>query len=113
MAYIKKFEQVLDEVTSAHVLKDKLPEGRMEQFVEAVSDIRAANEEAYKITNFKRVAGLSDSGNWMRVATIPLSVIAVIEQVEPGLFQDKKRFYRWLNRHPEYQCVKYRAMTSQ
>jgi hypothetical protein len=112
MAYIKKFENVLDEVTSAQVLKDTLPEGRMETFVEAVSDIRAANEEAYKISNFKRVAGMSDSGNWMRVATIPLSVIACIEQVEPGFFQNKKRFYRWLNRHPEYQCVKYRAMTS-
>lgn len=112
MAYVKKFEQILDEVTSAHVLKDRLPEGRMDQFVEAVSDIHQAHEEIAKITNARRIAGMSEGGNMMRVASVPLSVVAAIEQVEPGLFQDKKRFYRWLNRHPEYQCVKYRAMTS-
>lgn len=98
----------IDEVTSAQVLEKAIP--RIKPFVEAVADIREAAEEAAKISNIRRITGLSDSGNWLRAAVVPASVFIALERVDPEFARDPKLFLAWLRQHPEYQTGKFTAM---
>jgi hypothetical protein len=109
MANVLTWTQHLDKVTSAHALRDRLAPGRVDTFVEAVSDIRKAYEEARTISNVRSSMGMNDSKLWMRVASIPHGVVAALEAVEPGIMTNKKKFYRWLRAHPEWQTVKYQS----
>lgn len=88
------------------VLTERVPRLRF-QF-DAIQDLRKQIEEASTtITHAHSQAyGMSNGGTFMRVACIPQSVWAAMKQVDQNLFKDKKRFYRWLNRHPEYRVGK-------
>lgn len=99
-------ENEIDYVSDARRLRDRLAPGRMETFVEGVSDVRQALEECKKISTARQALGVSPSGNWFRAATVPVSVMAAIYEVEPDFLKDKSMFYRWLARHPEYQTGK-------
>jgi len=109
MAHVLTWTQHLDEVTSADFLRDRLAPGRVDGLVEAISDIRAANEEARRIANVKTAHGLSESKTWMWVACIPQGVVEALEAVEPGIMQNQRKFYRWLRVHPEWQTAKYQS----
>lgn len=104
MANVLTWTRHLDEVTSAHFLRDRLAPGRVDTFVEAVSDIQNAYEEARQIT-------ISSKGSrtWMRVASIPTSVAAALDAIDPDILRNKRKFYRWLRAHPEWQTAKYRS----
>lgn len=102
---------LIDEVTSARALRERYPDGRIENLVEAVADVRAAMDECRAISNVRTVSGLSNDKTWMRMAHVPLEVVVFLEQnVDPNFFRDKKTFYRWLHRHPEYQTASYKKI---
>lgn len=103
------FPDWVNEATSAHTLAANGLPG-IKPFVEAVSDIRAAAEEAAKISNLRRVTGLNDSGNFLRAAVVPSSVFIALEKVDPAFVRDPKLFLAWLRVHPEYQTGKFTAM---
>jgi len=107
MAHILTKAQALDEATSAAVLKERLQPGRMKKFVEGVADIRQAYDYAKKISNVRTVSGLSQSGNFFCVCSIPVSVLTALEAVDPNFLKDSKMFYGWLKRHPEYRIASY------
>jgi len=103
------FPEWVHEATSAHTLAANGLPG-IKPFVEAVSDIRSAAEEVAKISNFRRVTGLNDSGNWLRAAVVPAAVFIALERVDPAFATDPQLFLAWLKAHPEYQTGKFTAM---
>jgi len=48
--------------------------------------------------------GLTRGGTMQRIANIPLSIWAGMHQVDEHaeILRNKRKFYAWLNRHPEY-----------
>jgi hypothetical protein len=94
-------EKVIDHVSDFNNLRQRIPE-RMDNLVEAVSDVKSAMEYGKQVNNKREAIGLSPGGTWFRAASIPVSVLSVIEQIDPGFLKDKKKFYRWLGRHPQY-----------
>ena len=102
MPHIIKTEKDYDEATSAAVLKERLQPGRMEAFVEAVADMRQAEEYAAKVSSASRIAGMSGSRNFFFSCSIPSSVLTGLLAVDPNFFKDKRKYHNWLARHPEY-----------
>lgn len=102
MAHIINQDTDYDQATSAAVLSERLQPGRVEGFVQAVADIRQMEEYAAKVSSARRIAGLSGSKNFFYTATIMTSVVAALLEVDPDFFKDKKKYHRWLARHPEY-----------
>lgn len=96
------------EVTSASVAVKAAP--RIRNFVEAVSDIKAASEYAARVSNARRVTGMNDSGNFMWAACVPGSVMAALIAVDPAFGTDPKLFCAWLRQHPEYAVATYKAL---
>lgn len=65
-----------------------------------IKQMRQADEDLATITNHGRVMG--GTGEYKRVASIPQSVMVAAMVLEPDLLLNKKKFYSWLDRHPEY-----------
>lgn len=102
-------KELVDEVTSARALSGKLP--GIDQFVEAVADVREAMWEARAISNVRAISGLSDSKVWLRRAHVPFHVVAFLENnVDPDFFRDPKWYEPWFRNHREYCTSQYKRM---
>ena len=64
-----------------------------QQSMEAAADLRQYNREAGTNGNL---------GEWKSVATIRGPVLSVAEIAQPRLLHDKKKFYSWLDEHPQF-----------
>lgn len=105
----KLTKELVDEVTSAETLKGVLP--GIEQFVEAVADVREAMWEARAISNVRAMSGLGDSKIWLRRGHVPFEVVAFLENyVDPNFFRDPKQYEPWFRKHPEYCTSQYKRM---
>lgn len=105
MAFYRSFNvgggsTVLDDVTDAATLCRRVPS--FVQFFDALEMERDVAWESRQIINAREKVGMTAEGTMMRLAVIPLNVRAVILAIEPNFYKDKKLFYNWLNRHPQY-----------
>lgn len=95
---------LIDEITDAEVVAERVP--RLNRHFDAIQDVRKAIEEA-TITKMGSMAfGITNKGTMMRVANIPQSVWSAVHNVDSETFINRKKFYRWLGRHPEYRVGK-------
>lgn len=102
---------LIDEVTSARALRERYADGRVEQMVEAIADVRSAMHEARAISNVRSVSGLSDSKLWMRIGHVPLEIVVFMEQyVDPNFWRDPRLYYPWFEKHPEWKTSSYSRM---
>jgi hypothetical protein len=70
---------------------------RLKEFHEGIAEMRNVQSEISQLSKFTKKRGFSGCGNFQRVATIPVSVKAAIQEVIPDLFEDKTKFYALLN----------------
>lgn len=98
-------QKVADYVSDVDVLRQRMPE-RINNLVEGISDIRSAYEYAKRVNSAREAVGLSKNGIWFHAATIPVSVITALEALDPEFIKDKRKFYPWLARHPQYRTGK-------
>lgn len=81
-------------------------------FVEDVTDVQEALETARKLSNIGSISGMSHGGSLFWAARMPPGLVYWIEKVDPDLLRNKPRFYRYLDRHPQYKMGKLKRMTS-
>jgi len=93
-------ENLLDKVLDQDVLEERVP--RLKTFFEGIQEMRSLQAEVSTLGEFTKRTGFTPGKNFQRIATIPYSVKAAIEAVDPIFFRDKEKVLRFLKRHPEY-----------
>lgn len=89
------------EVTDAQGLADRFPHIRRQ--LDLINDIRTIGDEVNIKANFWEHRNQQGSAGKM-VAMIPVEVWAMLVAACPAIDHDKKLFYMWLDKHPEYQA---------
>jgi len=92
---------VIDFVSEAERVEQRLP--RYQGMFDALVQVRERNDELSTMGSWGRQHFKSGMG---RVASIPASVLNGMLMIQPDLLTDKRKFYAWLDRHPEYQTIK-------
>jgi hypothetical protein len=90
----------VDFIADPHMLVNCHP--KFEDMFDGIQDLRVLQEEAAAYSSTLRAAGMSATGNMMRVACMPHELLCAIWEVNPGFLRDRKEFYKWLQRHPYY-----------
>lgn len=80
---------ILDAVTDVDTLVRRAP--HMADRFDAIQDLRAQTPTDVAIKK-----------DFFRVASIPHTVWYAACEIEPDLPNNKKKFYAWLKRHPQY-----------
>lgn len=89
--HITKSETEVDRFTSSDTLMKVAPDYYRDRF-DAIADLRKLDDGTlHRGQEFRRVASLVNVPMW-----------AVMKLVDPAWMKDKKKFYAWLDRHPEY-----------
>ena len=89
--FVDKNDSLLDKITDADTLMKAAPEYYGPRF-EAIAELRAIDDGTlHRGNEFRRVASL---------VNVPL--MNAMRMCEPGFFKDKKAFYAWLSRNPQY-----------
>jgi hypothetical protein len=93
-------ENLLDQVLDQDTLTQRVP--RLSTFFDGIQEMKSIQAEVSTLGEFTKRTGFTPGKNFQRVATIPYSVKAALEAVDPEFFRDKAKVYRFLSRHPEY-----------
>ena len=91
-------EDCLDYMTDDRYLVRKIPAMR-DQFA-AIRSLQDRYWDLRKVTSNGGVVG--GAGDMKHVASIPKDVALAAELLEPDLFKDKRKFFDWLARNPQY-----------
>lgn len=83
---------LLNQVVTPEVLSPMVP--RIGEIADGVTNYRNMMHEIYKIGKHTRATGFTPIGQ--RVACIPYSVKAAVQEILPMAFEDKKIFYALL-----------------
>lgn len=99
--YIKKGETVIDVVADTAALANRSP--NLAAKFDNIEGVRKEHDELSVWTNWGRRYG--GTGEYKHLARIPDGVMSALLAVKPDFLQDRKAFYKWLNRHPEYRAT--------
>lgn len=89
--FVAKNETVADLVMSPEMLMKVAPDYYAPRF-DAIAELRANDDGSlYRGAGFRHVASL---------VNVPL--LAATRMIDPDFLKDKRRFYGFLDRHPEY-----------
>lgn len=89
--WVGKNETTLDAISDADLLMKVAPDYYGPRF-EAIYELRKQDDGTlHRGAGFRRVASL---------VNVPL--LAAMKVVDPEFMLNKERFYRWLNKHPQY-----------
>ena len=82
-------------------------EGLMDKVVDPEGLIARNPEFADRFDAIKELRALDDGsgyrgGEFRRVASLLGPIEDLLRAIEPDFLRDKKKFYRWLDAHPEY-----------
>ena len=87
--FVQPSETLLDQLTESI---EKKP--AYQPMLQALKEMQEPVPEAGPVPMFKN--------DWALVARLALPIDMVARVLEPGFFKDKKVFYRWLQKHPQY-----------
>jgi len=80
-----------------------MPHGGLEAMAEAANQERQLAREIGVLGKIQNTMGWTKDRTMQRVATnIPAPILGMIQQVDPEFMEDDKRFFRWLDQHPEW-----------
>lgn len=89
--FIAKNETLFEQAMSAETLRKANPEYYEPRF-DAVKELREADDGTlHRGNDFRRVASL-----------VNVPMVAVARLLDPAWMSDKKKFYAWLKRNPQY-----------
>ena len=92
----------LDEMTSGEEFSKHLP--HISNQLDAIHDIQPLDEITQIKAGFMPNAKQGSMGKL--IANIPWEIWAMLCQIDPDIDHDKKRFYSWLDKHPEYKATR-------
>jgi len=92
---------VLDFISEAETVEERMP--RYEGVFDAIAEIAAAEDDLAVLGSWGKQHFRAGMG---RVASIPPSTLNGMLMIQPDLLTDKRKFYEWLDRHPEYQTIR-------
>lgn len=95
-------DSILDTLADSHELVRRLP--HYEDRYKALEEIRDQHDDLSKISNWGRLSPGEE--RMRRVASIPIPVLELALVHQPDLLRDKKKFYAWMDRHPEHYTYK-------
>jgi len=98
MGVYVKSGSFIDSFTDAGFLRNRMPQ--LEQGFDQAKKWRELARVYEKPTSWGNVKG--GSGEMKHVASIPGDIGLVMMELEPDIFENKAKFYAWLNKHPEY-----------
>src|SRR3990172_10745479 len=98
--FVSPEENLIDKVVDQDELLRRIP--RLSDFYEGVAQMRSLQEEISTLGSFTKKTGFTPGKDFQPIATIPYSVAAAMVMVDPGFFKDRKKVYRFLAQHPEY-----------
>jgi hypothetical protein len=91
----------VDDMTDADSFDERLP--HIGPQLSVIREIRNIGDEVGLKSEF--VSHKSNEGSCGKlVACIPWEIWVMLVQLDPDIDHDKKRFYAWLDKHPEYQA---------
>lgn len=91
MEYFVQKNSLLDLLSDSDVLRKSAP-GYYESRLQAIADLRALDDGTlHRGNEFRRVASL-----------VNVPMMEALKIIEPEFLTDKRKFYGWLARHPEY-----------
>jgi len=71
-------------------------------YFDPLQDYRKAIAEAARTKMGSTAIGLSQGGRMQHIGNMPLSVWAVLMNRHPEIFLERKAFYAFMRKHPEY-----------
>ena len=98
--FITKGSNLLDEISDPNFLISRQPS--FVEFFDALDAVRDAVHEARQIVAGRERIGMTNDGTMMRMSVVPRNLWMALKAVEPNLTKDKKIFYKWLNRNPQF-----------
>jgi hypothetical protein len=96
--------KLIDQITDIDVLTERIP--RIQTFLQGVQEQRQliASQGPEHRGQFTRTSGWWADGSTMYLGTLPVSVKAAIELIDPEFFDSKRpeKAIRFFRDHPEY-----------
>ena len=103
--FIGASRSVILDVMDPNTVVERVP--RLDNgFFDPMQELRKAKEEAAVSKSWAHSVGFTDKGTMQHLITVPLSIWAAIENLEPGFFSNRKNVYRLREEHPEYRVGK-------
>ena len=96
--YVAKNESLADKLFSADTLMHAAPDYYRDRF-EAIADLRKMDDGSlHRGNEFRRVASL-----------VNVPMLQALKLIEPEFLSDKRKFYAFLAKHPEYKSYDQRG----
>jgi len=103
--FINGKETEVDYISDVDRITERLP--RYQEHFEAIQERSKVLAECALAKMNSQAVGMSRGGTMQQIAAgIPISVWATMHQIDPELFLNKRKFYAWLAKHPEYRVGK-------
>jgi hypothetical protein len=103
--FISASRSVILDVMDPNAVVERVP--RLDRgFFNPMQELRKAKEEAAATKSYSHAVGMTEDGTMQHLVTVPLSVWAAIEQLEPGFFSKRRNVYKLREEHPEYRVGK-------
>lgn len=95
-------EHLIEQITDLDALTNAIP--RIQTFLEGVKEQRAIIADQGHAGRFTRSTGWWQNGSMQYLGTLPVSVKAAIEQIDPDFFnpQTPQKALKFFSAHPEY-----------
>jgi len=100
--FIPAEDAFIEEFTNFDDINANMPNRLLTDHVEAVRDMRQMAKEISVLGKMNNSQGWTRGRNFQRVASIPSPILGAIKRIDPDFMTDKKKFFRWLDNHPEY-----------
>lgn len=98
-------DNIINTFTDPQLLVKAYPGFKAE--FDAMLERKKAYEDAKSTGGDRDLVGMVPKGAVMIRAQVPWPVLAAIKNIDPFFLRDKKRFNRWLDRHPIYRIGRY------
>lgn len=93
-------EKLIDQITDIDALTQRIP--RIQTFLEGIQDKKTELRQAGNRGQFTRTSGWWKDGSMQYAGTLPVSIKAAIEQIDPEFFKSPAKTLRFFSQHPEY-----------
>lgn len=93
-AYGKEAEIIAD-ISSPEYLAPRVP--RIGEVAEGAALMRNIHSEINALSKVRMSSGFDKNRHFQHVARVDEGIVQALQRLDPEIFKDKKRFFKWLN----------------
>ena len=101
MKHIVSIPNLVHEISDAKVLSEMVPQ-HMGPIMEEIDREKKMDKEIGYLGKFRKTTGWWGKGTMQRVAKVPGPLLGMLVQIDPDFMRDKRKFYKWLSEHKDY-----------